>query len=1089
MKVSQPCIQKRRAALGLTDVGFQEGEARRSRRSRVFAGPSASATKEPEEGEHSSASSSDNNDGDLMDWDQTSGGGGGGGSRAEEHETELEADTQFGDQNGADSEANDDGKAKESESSGEDGTDGDSEEEDDSDDGSGGGSVATITQNHNQNKEKRNKQPPDDRNIKQFRQYCEWGERTFVDLNPQQVRGIKLLDILRRNKSPLSAYDDLIGWYLEETGLRIDNEPIGEVPAYLSRKVLMQFLRRRYNMRDKFPFEKQLVLPHSGAKIKVVCLQARHCVWQLLADPRLTDDDFCFYDNDPLAPPPKTTTKVGQLNTGEAYRNAYSEYVDDPSRQMGIGIQWYIDGAVTGQFDNLSVTALRMTLSCFTLDYRKKDHAWAILGFVVNYSAGKSKGRQMFGDTEHDQAVEELLNFENFVPNQDGTNKKTEKAQDFHCQLEAILESYLPLEANGMLWDLHYRGKLYRNLELVFWTVMVKADTDEAEKHCGKYRSRNGNVKHLCRYCHCPNEETDNHLADYEAKTVVSIQELIDAKDKAGLKDISQQYIDNAWYKLRFDPTYGTGIHGACPSEMLHAILLGIFLYVREGFFAQIGPSSMPAKEIDALAQQYGDLFHHNSERNLPGCKFSHGIKQKKKLMAMEYRGVLLLIAAVLRSTKGYEILRSNPHFGNQKLRKDWLRLVELLLEWETFLNQPEMNLEHVQRMEQKNRFIMYLMKKVLRRATGMGLRVMKYHAIIHMANDIILYGVPQEQDTGANESGHKITKVAARLTQKNIRTFEIQTAQRLIEFIIIQWAMAELNGARMWEYYGVFDAVAVDTDEDAFDVELDDEASEFMEQTAENAEDPPEEWIGGTRLEVYWVDLGDDEYGDIEYQPMMGWKAKTKKMWRHPDLATVRYGPEVVNFLLGLQDLMEEAIEQPMYELPICTEHKRNGCTFRGHPDYRGGGPWRDWAMINWGDPDEGGYGDLPCQIWCFVTLRGLPESDAGDSDDEATGIKYGGIYLENLTYAVVECGRWDTNEQEITMCDLFQPFFKDLAAGGRRRFYLADVGAIVAPMCVVPDIGCKGGNRYFDVKGRSEWVELFVSWLEDDDDLDKMD
>ena len=108
---------------------------------------------------------------------------------------------------------------------------------------------------------------------------------------------------------------------------------------------------------------------------------------------------------------------------------------------MGIGIQWYIDGAVTGQFDNLSVTALRMSLSCFTLDYRKKDHAWGILGFVVNYSAGKSKGKKMFGDTEHNQAVEELVNFENFCPNRDGDTSNVAKAQDFHCQLEAILKS------------------------------------------------------------------------------------------------------------------------------------------------------------------------------------------------------------------------------------------------------------------------------------------------------------------------------------------------------------------------------------------------------------------------------------------------------------------------------------------------------------------------------------------------------------------------------------------------------------------------------------------------------------------------
>ena len=98
---------------------------------------------------------------------------------------------------------------------------------------------------------------------------------------------------------------------------------------------------------------------------------------------------------------------------------------------------------------------------------------------------------------------------------------------------------------------------------------------------------------------------------------------------------------------------------------------------------------------------------------------------------------------------------------------------MELLLEWEAFLNQREMELFHVQRLEKKNRFIMYLLKKVLRRTTGMGFKVMKYHSIVHMANDIKMYGVPQEHDTGANESGHKITKVAAKLTQKNIRTFE----------------------------------------------------------------------------------------------------------------------------------------------------------------------------------------------------------------------------------------------------------------------------------------------------------------------------
>ena len=1024
---------------------------------------------------------------DMMDWNANNDGNG---TEDEEDTRKMAAQPQIDNLEGANEEAKVEADMEANDGSDEDSLGNESETDDSKSKSDGDESVATLP-NDNQTTQNNQKErpPPDDRNIKQFRQYCKKGMTSFIRLNKRQVRGVKLLDILRKNKTPLTAYDDLLGWYFDETGKRVGNEPIGEVPDYMSRDRLMTFLKQRYNMTDKFPFERKIVLPHSGAKVSVVCMEARNCVWRLLADPRLTDDDFCFYDNDPLAPPPEKMTKVGQLNTGEAYRNAYSKYIKDPEKQMGVGIQWYIDGAVTGQFDNLSVTALKMSLSCFTLEYRKKDHAWETIGFVVNYSAGKSKGKQMFANTEHDQALEDLLNFEHLGVNEGHGNPKISKAQDFHAQLDTILSSYLPLETKGMLWDLHYRGKLYRNIELVFWTVMVRADTDEAEKHCGKYRSRTGMVKHLCRYCHCPREETDDPKADYQAKTKTEIQQLIKNKDKDGLKDISQHYIDNAWYKLRFDPKHKTSIHGACPSEMLHALLLGIFLYVREAFFAQIGPTSQVASLIDALASQYGELFGHNSDRTLPGCKFSHGIKQKKKLMAMEYRGVLLLIATVLRSTKGYELLRDNPHFGTPGHRKDWILLVETLLEWEAFLNQKEMKLSVVNRLERKHRFIMHLIKKVLRRGTGMGFKIMKFHAIIHMADDIKLYGIPQEHDTGANESGHKVTKVAAKLTQKNIRTFEIQTARRLVEFIIILWAIAELEGKRLWEYYGDHDpmnvegtALVVVLDDD---VRSDDEssttASTLPMHELQSALDENEQRgisTGGTMLDVYWVDLGDERF------PMLGWKAKTIKMRRHPDLARVRYGSDIVDFLIGLQDMIEDVLgmEEDSYELPIYTEHKRDGYTFRGHPDYRSGGPWRDWAMIEWGD----GYGTLPCQIWCFVKLEGLPEdSEGSDEDAPGTGYKYGGIYLENGTYAVVECGHWDEEQDEVAMSDLFVPFFKD-KRGKKRKFYLADVEAIERQMCVVPDIGCQGGNRYFQVKSRAEWVDEFEAWVKDPHNLD---
>ena len=63
-----------------------------------------------------------------------------------------------------------------------------------------------------------------------------------------------------------------------------------------------------------------------------------------------------------------------------------------------------------------------------------------------------------------------------------------------------------------------------------------------------------------------------------------------------------------------------------------------------------------------------------------------------------------------------------------------------------------------VVRLKEKHRFIMYIMRNVAKRSKGMGLKIMKFHAILHLVEDILLFGVPSEFDTGAQESHHKDT-------------------------------------------------------------------------------------------------------------------------------------------------------------------------------------------------------------------------------------------------------------------------------------------------------------------------------------------
>jgi hypothetical protein len=76
----------------------------------------------------------------------------------------------------------------------------------------------------------------------------------------------------------------------------------------------------------------------------------------------------------------------------------------------------------------------------------------------------------------------------------------------------------------------------------------------------------------------------------------------------------------------------------------------------------------------------------------MPGTAFTKGI-QVGKLMAKDYRGVLLIMLAMVMSTKGKEILKRSRNFKDKEetTLNNWILLLELMLEWESYLNEPLM--------------------------------------------------------------------------------------------------------------------------------------------------------------------------------------------------------------------------------------------------------------------------------------------------------------------------------------------------------------------------------------------------------------
>ena len=80
-----------------------------------------------------------------------------------------------------------------------------------------------------------------------------------------------------------------------------------------------------------------------------------------MTDPRITEDHYTFFNDDPMAGPSESDT-IGDLNTGQAYKDTYEVLINAGDGEQLLGIIFYIDGAATGLFADLPVTIVKFSL-------------------------------------------------------------------------------------------------------------------------------------------------------------------------------------------------------------------------------------------------------------------------------------------------------------------------------------------------------------------------------------------------------------------------------------------------------------------------------------------------------------------------------------------------------------------------------------------------------------------------------------------------------------------------------------------------------------------------------------------------------
>ena len=883
-------------------------------------------------------------------------------------------------------------------------------------------------------------------------------------LDSELQAGIELMHLLHQNGASLSLYDTIFDWHLAYL----------EATTRLTKRQLLERLRKRYHMEGCKPYTNRVKLPSSGLKTLVPCHDASSMILDLLTDPRIGREDYLWFNDDPLSFPPAEWVELADINDGLAYRRTYEKtilpqpYTESGRRRVLMPVILYMDGCVTGMNQNLSIELVKFTLGIFNSKARDKDCAWRNLGAVPQYQHIKAKAAEMIEKSGHLDAEgylsvsesenEDTLDVRNFTGEFDveqyinSSDDEEEmcnvavpenQAQDLHVILKAIMAGMKEIfRQGGFEWD-YYDNGFIRRLQFIPFIIFIKGDTVEHDKHTGHYGARNKGVQCLCRYCVCPAAETDAPYADFARKNPKTISNLIRKGDLAGLKGMSQQAIFNVWYEFGFGLHNNLGVHGATPMELLHWIQLGIYKYSREMFFDQTGKTSELSRLMNAVASKMGWLFQRQSDRAYPRTKFTKGI-QKGTLMAHEMTGLILVLVAAIRSYEGRKVLMNEGrgenalNFADNDRITSWIMLLETQLQFESWLKKESMSVSVVIRLRTKVRELMQLTKAVGKRTTGMAFKTNNFHATKHVPDDILMFGPPHCVNSRSNEMHHKKDKKSAKLTQKRPKTFDLQCAERIEDRRVIEMGMEELKGKPRWDYFQGFDRP---------------NQVKSKRMTAKSPKKAPQATVLTGVKSTF--EYSEENGGGYVYTVASSMRRKSR----------YKYRPHIFDAVADLAEQLTEYFPQLTIFSEACMQ---NGQIYRASPFYQGK-PWYDWAMCQVDEDLEGFTRPvLPVQLRGFVDLRRLPQQN---NTPFAPGL-----------YFICEPARLNTDQLEISLSDMIVPYLKENGNYNGLNIRVLPFERLKGPACVIPDVSHPTQRAYLRVRPMTEWAQLFENWVNSD-------
>ena len=763
-----------------------------------------------------------------------------------------------------------------------------------------------------------NSEPTIDTSIDEFVQSAR-EYRCPTNFDKEDFMLLELFDILREAGAPMYLFDKLTSWgYRNSTVLSLD-KPMSREKFFkeISTKTYGPALAQAMK-----PIVENHIMPSTGALMDIVLFSFKAQLASLLLDDDLmSSSNLLLNKDDPSSPLfDGTNTTLDDLNSGWWHRETRLEICKNGTDIL-LPIIFFIDAGKVTQ--RQSIEPVTFTLGIFNRETRNKAEAWRTLGYMENlFNAMKSQNKKY--------------------------NSKM-KLTDYHYVLSVLLKEFKTLQGanGGFKHKLTLDGKTY-DVTFKIAVQNIMGDCMGLNKLCLFYGSNSLETSRMCRDCDVPPLSSDD--PDYQCR-YTKISDLV-GLTKEQFKCKSIHPLTNAMKDVYFGAR-DMCIYQCSPGEPLHQFLLGLIKYEYEEFESDIPKNTL--RMINKIVEYYYRNFSRQSIKDMPSmAPFQNGVNDCDVLGAKEQYARLFCIYLAMNNREVIQSLcTQNRHRYDEELKRsvkidpmslkdamEWFALIENTLILYQWLMSPKHNKSDVSSAQPSVdsagqvmiRKFMHDFKNKVGKRGGHGLKLLKFHQLLHYTKQICKDGSIQNIDTGRCESiAVTMYKRISIWTQRRQMLLTKQLAERHMECVTAIELGRTLSKTTLFNRMGLRKS-------DSSRIKGFSGSTFYIR--LENSVDNENSYLHKT-VTVEWKGVPvNASYHSMVFQNL------TKRLFLNTeDGGCLKHDSVVV----GRTEYIDD-----------------DGDIYRAHPNYRGFGKWYDWCKILWKEDEEA----IPAKIIMFLDL-----------------------------------------------------------------------------------------------------------------------